>query len=344
MSNPLISVIVPAFNVEPFILKCIQTILSSTVKDIEVIAVDDCSTDRTLELLESINDSRLRVLSQLERKGVSAARNIGIDNATGVYISFVDADDWVSPLMFEKLLDTAQKTDADIVFCGQYSVYDDKTVNTCDIKKDLQFTGKTGISQYIHMFIIKGKDEYKPYFFPMGQPYGTLYKADLILKNSIRFTEGMQYKEDVIFNMYAAQHSDKIIRLNEPLYYYNKCNRGSLTASELKKEMLPRIEKDIEERRKFLLRYRQEDEVFKAGYYNYVFRCMYKDVVAACIKESSYTKCRDFYSLAVCDEAMRNIRFRDLNPAEKIIYLALRVHGLPLYYSFMKAYTKVRNR
>lgn len=343
MNKPTISVIVPAYNVELYILKCIDSILLSTFKDIEVIAIDDGSADNTLEILKSIKDTRFSFISLQTRSGLSIARNTGIDKASGKYISFVDADDWVSPCMLERFVNTVETLDADIVFCNHYLVYKDKTINACDIKEDLQFAEKARIDQYIHMFMIKGMKEYEPYF-PMGQVWGTLYNASLIKNNNLRFTEGMQYKEDVIFNLYAAHHSRNIIRLNEPLYYYNKCNLGSLTASELKGEMPRRIEKDIFERRQFLQECRQGDEVFKAAYYQYVFRCFYTNMASSCVTDSSYAKYKLFYESELCTEAIQNIRVNDLKPKEKIIYLLLKYRGLPFYYFSVMVYQKIRRR
>lgn len=343
LNRPIISVIVPAYNVELFILKCIESILSSTIKDFEVIAVDDCSTDNTLKILKSIKDTRLRIISLQTRNGVSVARNMGIEQANGEYISFVDGDDWVSPFMLERLFKTAKTTNADIVFCNHYSVEDDKTINTCDIKSDLEFVGEVGISKYIRMFLIKGKKEYEPYF-PMGQVWGTLYHPRIMCENNLMFIEGMQYKEDVIFSLYAAQFANKIVRLNEPLYYYNKCNQGSLTTAEFKTGtgMPERIEKDIQERYSFLRKNRQDDEVFKAGYYHWVFKNFYGGFVSACVTDSSYAKCRKFWKSDLCKDAIQNIRSNELKPKEKIIYLLLKLHGLPLYYLARKAYKKIR--
>ena len=341
MNRPIISVIVPAYNVESYILKCIESILSSTFGDIEVIVIDDCSTDNTLKILRSIKDTRLRIISLQTRSGVSVVRNSGIEQANGEYISFVDGDDWVSPFMLERLFRTAEKSNAEIVFCNHYSEYDDKTINTCDINRDLEFAGKAGIDQYLRMFLIKGKKEYEPYF-PIGYVWGILYKADLILKNNIRFVEGFKYKEDVIFSLYAAQFANKIVRLNEPLYFYNKTNQSSITSSELKRGMSVLIEKDIRLRGIFLQKYRQDDEVFKAGYYHWVFKNFYGGFVSACVTDSSYAKCREFWKSDLCKDAIQNIRSNELKPKEKIIYLLLKLHGLPLYYFGVKVYMKIR--
>lgn len=344
MKSPIVSVIVPAYNVESYILKCIESILSSTLRDIEVIVIDDCSTDNTLKILRSIKDSRLKIITLPTRSGVSAARNTGIDLAMGKYISFIDGDDWISPIMFESLVNKAEITDADLAFCGLYRVYSDKTIKMCDISEDLVFIGKTRIDQYIHMFLIKDKREYEPYFSPIGATLGSVYKADIILKNNIRFIEGMQYKEDVIFNLYVAQQSNSIIRLHDSLYYYNKCNQGSLTTSEFKKGMSERIEKDIQERGAFLHKYRQEDEVFKAGYFQWAFRNFYAAFVPACVTDSSYAKCNSFYHSEIFKEAIQNIRPNELKPKERILFFLLKLHGLPLYYSGVKAYMEAAER
>lgn len=244
-----ISVIVPAYNAAKYIEKCIFSIINSSKNDIEIIVVEDGSTDDTLEKLKSIVDPRLKIIQSGIRGGVSKARNVGLKIAIGKYITFVDSDDWIAPEMLEKLYDTAEKYDADITICNHFEIYPGKKKNAGNVGESIIFQGSR-IDQYIEMFMLKGNEQFKPYF-PIGQPWGILFRTSLIKDNHLKFVEGMQYKEDVIFNLYAAQYSSIIIRINEPLYYYNKCNSTSLTSFGLKKGMLPRVEKDIEERNKF---------------------------------------------------------------------------------------------
>ena len=123
MSRGLISVIVPVYNTEKYVAKCLESILGNTYTNIEVLCVDDGSTDDSLKVIESFSqkDNRVKVISQ-KNSGVSAARNNGIMQANGEYIAFVDSDDIVSKYYFESLYELAKKEVADIVFCSYKKV------------------------------------------------------------------------------------------------------------------------------------------------------------------------------------------------------------------------------
>ena len=117
----MISVIVPVYNVEPYLRKCLDSIIGQTSKDLEIIIIDDGSTDCSGKICDEYEerDGRIKVF-HTENKGLSAARNLGLDNATGDWIGFVDSDDWIEPDMYEVLLKRAGETVADIVECGLF--------------------------------------------------------------------------------------------------------------------------------------------------------------------------------------------------------------------------------
>ena len=126
VNNPLISVIVPVYNVEPYLEKCVQSICRQTYKNLEIILVDDGSTDKSGQMCDefALNDSRIVVYHQ-KNTGQAGARNYAISIAKGEYIGFVDSDDWVADDMYEVLLTSLQKNDADISMCGRFSVRGD---------------------------------------------------------------------------------------------------------------------------------------------------------------------------------------------------------------------------
>lgn len=116
---PKVSVIVPIYNVEKYLAKCLNSLINQTLKEIEIICVNDGSTDNSLKILENFekNDSRIKVVSQ-QNMGLSGARNTGLNIATGEYIGFVDSDDWVDLEFFEKLYNVAKENSADISCAG----------------------------------------------------------------------------------------------------------------------------------------------------------------------------------------------------------------------------------
>ena len=117
--QPLISVIVPVYNVEQYIHQCVDSILSQTYKNLEIILVDDGSPDNCPAICDEYarNDDRVKIIHQ-ENGGISAARNSALDLCTGEYIAFVDSDDWIESNAYEEMMSEMQKKDLDVVFCG----------------------------------------------------------------------------------------------------------------------------------------------------------------------------------------------------------------------------------
>ena len=116
-----VSVIVPVFNGELYIQKCVESLLKQTLKEIEIIVVNDGSTDNTLNIVSQYQDSRLKVIS-IKNQGQGKARNIGVQEAKGRYLGFVDSDDYIKEDMFEELYECANKKQADLVICPYHRV------------------------------------------------------------------------------------------------------------------------------------------------------------------------------------------------------------------------------
>ena len=135
--NIKVSVIIPVYNVEQYLEKCLDSVCGQTLKDIETICVNDCSADNSLAVLKDYakNDNRVKLIDFKENKGVSAARNEGIRNAQGEYIGFVDSDDWIDLNFYEKLYNKAIETDADIVKGNLINYYKNKPNTTAALNK-----------------------------------------------------------------------------------------------------------------------------------------------------------------------------------------------------------------
>ena len=116
----MISVVIPVYNAESFISKCVGSVLEQTFSDLELICVDDCSKDGSSKLLDGFDDSRVRVIRFAENRGVSAARNAGLEAAVGDYVYFLDSDDWLDPDYLEAMFLKAQETGEDIIVNSNY--------------------------------------------------------------------------------------------------------------------------------------------------------------------------------------------------------------------------------
>ena len=204
---PKVSIVVPVYNVERYLARCLDSILSQTLADIEIICINDGSTDESLSILKEYakRDDRIVVVSQ-ENKGVSAARNVGIEIAKGEYISFIDSDDWVAPNFIEKLYETAVKNNADISACGiircrkHYKipllVYD-KSVVTANYNKKLELAD---IPTYCYV-------------------WNKLYRKEALQNSNIRFETGRIY-EDVLFTPHILYYTKVFATVPDTNYYY----------------------------------------------------------------------------------------------------------------------------
>ena len=135
----MISVIVPVYNVEPYLEKCLDSIIGQTYKDLDILVIDDGSTDHSDEICDKYaeKDKRIKVF-HTENRGLSAARNLGLENAKGEYIGLVDSDDWIEQDMFEALLSKIEETAADVAECGSFVDYPEKSIKRTAIQQVVQ--------------------------------------------------------------------------------------------------------------------------------------------------------------------------------------------------------------
>ena len=202
---PKVSVIVAAYNVEQYIKKCIDSILAQTLEDIEILIIDDGSSDKTAQIVKSFSDSRLRYLYK-ENGGLSDARNYGMNFAKGEYIAFVDGDDWIEPEMYRLMFESALQNDSDVVECAYFKDWTNKTKNhpveerqNCVVK-------------------------FTPY-----NACNKLYKASLLRESGLLFYKGIWY-EDYNFNLKFSYFVKKTSFVQVPLYHYIQ-RSGSITHS-----------------------------------------------------------------------------------------------------------------
>lgn len=207
---PLVSIIVPCYNCDKFIERCIVSLTKQTYSNFEIIAVNDGSTDNTLELLNGIarTDTRLRVITQ-DNAGVSAARNRGIEEARGRYLVFCDADDFVEASYIADFLNTPYSNSSLLI---QYPMlYDEST----KCLRHLQNNTVVGIYN-IEEGIIKAN------LLHNGYPFGKLFDTAIVRSHSLQFRKDISYKEDLIFNLEYLQCVDSIAVIPGSDYRYCK--------------------------------------------------------------------------------------------------------------------------
>lgn len=211
--KPLISVIVPIYNTSEYLEQCLESILSQSLKEIEIICIDDGSTDSSLEILvrKKLQDSRIRILQQ-ENKGGGAARNLGLREATGKYLSFLDSDDFFDSEMLECVYLTAEKYDADVTVF-RYHEFNDKTSHISNKEYGFPNTLLDIISPASHTDILQ-------FIFTIPHaPWNKLYRNDFIKKHNFKFQE-IKKSNDLYFGFTTLYFAEKIAFLNKSLLFY----------------------------------------------------------------------------------------------------------------------------
>lgn len=218
--NPAVSIVVPVYNAERYLDQCLESVCNQTLKNIEIIAVNDGSTDGSRDILEEYRQrfTNFTIIDK-EKAGVSAARNTGIKCAGGDYIGFVDSDDWVEPMMFEEMHSAAIKDNADIAVCR---------VRKCsDNKKPSGGMDLSLFEQYRGGFHWREVIQNIP--FLRAYSYNKIYRRKLIEEHNIIFQDTRIHTDNLF--MYASlTAAEKILCINKDFYYYRIHRDGQVTA------------------------------------------------------------------------------------------------------------------
>ena len=218
--TPKVSVVIPVYNVGKFLTRCLDSIVKQTLKDIEIICVNDGSTDNSLDILNKYakKDKRIKVISQ-KNKGISAARNTGLSHSAGEYVSFIDSDDWVSLNFLEKLYESAIQNDADIA---------------CSTIVRSKKHSKTPLLKYINKICT---DDFEKKLELCDIPtycyvWNKIYKRQSLLDSGLKFEEGRIY-EDVLFTPYILFKTENMVTVPGARYYYFR-HKNSLVKKQSK--------------------------------------------------------------------------------------------------------------
>lgn len=220
--DKMVSIIVPCFNSEKTIADCLESIVKQSYSNIEIIVIDDGSTDETVNIVKKIarTDSRIMVYSKTN-EGVSVARNYGIDKAQGAYVGFVDADDTIIFNMYEKMVSAIENTQAGLAVC-RYFTNKEKSIN-----KDFLWN----------------KDQYvNEMFLPSCQiaafVWNRLYRKEYIDRYSVRFHANIKVCEDTLFNFEYLKNINSVYVVNESLYEYRINSNSAMFSGEFNVDKL----------------------------------------------------------------------------------------------------------
>lgn len=225
--QPFVSIIIPIYNNEKYLKQCLDSLINQTLTNIEIICVNDGSTDSSLTIAENYakTDKRIVVITQ-KNQGQSVARNRGIEIAQGEYLGFLDSDDWADTQMFEKLYKQAKSLNSDITMCS-ITTFDETTkeYSTTDPYMTLDLFPKSFENR-----LFSHTETFNFIFRICVTPWNKIYKTEFIRQNNLKFVEKLNY-EDNVFSLETILNTDKISIIKEPLVFYRKNSDTSYSHS-----------------------------------------------------------------------------------------------------------------
>lgn len=312
--EPLISVIVPIYNVEKYLDKCVQSIVNQTYKNLEIILVDDGSPDNCCQLCDdwAKRDSRIKVIHK-ENGGVSSARNVALDAANGDYVGFVDGDDYIEPVMYEKLLSCAMANNADIVVCNNSNETEDAEQLSLAFYKENVFCEENVVLEFIRSIE-----------FDSTSTCNKLFRKEI----TSRFDKEIIIGEDYLFNYYSVKQCSKLYVISDVLYHYVFHNKSAMRSANVNiieryknvKKILDSEKDNIRNYNACLIKYQSE----LLCCLRELLRSKNKDLIKECFNEicceiKAYSK--DFLKLNISKINRMSIKMINFCPSFfKILY------------------------
>ena len=218
--RPMVSIIVPVYNAEQYLRRCVDSILNQEYTDFEVFLVNDGSTDSSGDICEEYGnkDTRVNVI-QKENTGVSDSRNLALDRARGKYLQFLDSDDWITPDATRLFVRAAEEYGCDMVISDFYRVVGERLSPKGDIEEEGVLTREEFAAHMME----------NPADFYYGVLWNKLYRRDLVEEHSLRMDTNINWCEDFMFNLEYIRYAKVFYALHAPIYYYVK-RKGSLAS------------------------------------------------------------------------------------------------------------------
>lgn len=279
--NPKISIIIPVYNAEKYLRKCIESILSQSFNDFELILVNDGSSDNSLDICKeySKNDGRVRIICK-ENGGAASARNEGLNIAKGDYIAFIDADDFINKDMYKILYNMAIKNDADLVICEYLNIEEDEEKKYDEINNMNYYEKQYDNTECLNLI-------YSDRNISMIVPWNKLYKKNIF--ENIRYPEGRICEDEFIAHR-ILHKCEKILYTNRCLYYYVQSS-NSVMRKPFNRKRLDSVYA-FQDRMYFYKKLGEKNLIYKSQitYYNNLFILYFK-------MEKEGWKCKEEYKM-----------------------------------------------
>lgn len=337
---PKVSIIVPIYNVEQYLDRCMESLLKQTLKDIEIIMVDDGSPDNCQKMCDEYakKDGRIKVVHK-KNAGLGMARNSGLEVATGEFVAFVDSDDFTDIDAYRSLYDKAQETHADVVYAGFIMQNSDKTESECFVL-DKEWNGKEIVS-FLKSLIFDTLPDKETIWMSV---WNGIYKREIIEKNSIRFLSEREYlSEDVLFHTMLLPLCEKIVCIPKTFYHY--CYNGtSLTHCNFKREKIASNIKLYEKLVEISHKYKLEglDESISLFFENYTRGIILKGILFSAMSFLEKRKlCMQVYSYSGWENVLRSLSGKEIPSEEKLGLFFIKHKAFLLNYLIYVLYYKV---
>jgi len=234
MNSPLLTIAVAVYNTGKYLRDCMDSVVNQTYQNLEIICVNDCSTDNSLEILEeyAAKDTRIKIITNEKNLGLGVVRNIGMDVVHGVYILFIDSDDWLDLTACEKLISKAKENDADVMFFSAYEINGDKKrklKNFCDVSYPLSLEERKVLLRTTR-----------------HETWCKLWKMEFMKEKGIRFPE-FRFLEDQRLHWMGCLLAEEVAFEPEALYYYRKHKEQLTQCTDKRRILVTDVYDDIEE-------------------------------------------------------------------------------------------------
>lgn len=324
--NIMVSIVIPIYNVEKYLRKCIDSILNQSFKDFEIILVNDGSTDSSLYICNEYikKDKRIKLINKANG-GSSSARNAGLNVAKGKYISFIDPDDCINENYFNIFINKAEMNNCDVIVSGYRIV-----PNNIDIIPSYKLnTVLKGTDFILSSHNVHSKNE-------LCFAWRYLYKLKLIKENEIIFNEKIFIGEDVAFNLEVLVNANKVMAISDILYYYTVNNPTSLMRNKFKPNLESSLIKQYEKRYYISKKYNLiNDKKYKIDMSNYYINSIYRMMVNNLRNNESCNFEKEIKRVSnneMFRESVKNLgfKYKCCNFKEYIFYLALKFKVYPV--------------
>lgn len=349
-----ISIIVPIYNSEKYLKQCIESLITQTFKNIEIILINDGSTDKSKQICEeyAVKDDRIKLINK-NNEGVSVARNIGIKIATGKYIAFIDSDDWLEPIYLETLYNEISKNNADLVICNYNIIRRNKKIknikfpknNFLKSKEELQCIQAAILSLKITTFSLLNQN-----FYGAGVLWNKLYKREIIEKYNLKFNmeKIKAIFEDVIFNYNYIEQINSLQIINETLYNYRTLQNSATRA--FNKDILQInqiVFKDIKEKKLT----HKDDKLYEYSLNIRIINNFYTSVkIYFCNKKNTkrykekVTEFKETLNKEMYKNAFENLENKYCNAKTKITKLLVKSKKYNLLFFIFYIFTKIKEK